>query len=223
VWIERRAMDPAVRLAIFANPRFVTATAAGAGAWFAIMSSVIYAAIYLQLGRGLGAGDAGLILLAGPMVGLAFFPFAGRFVSAVGADAAMRLGLVVLVAAAVGMLTWGRDTPIWLVVAVQLLNGAGISITLVASADDAMAQFTPAEAGTGSALFNSLRQLGAAMGVAIPAVAFEALAGGSRGPAAALAGSTAAFGVRLAVLALPLLLVLASRSRRVQLATQEGQ
>jgi MFS transporter, DHA2 family, methylenomycin A resistance protein len=220
VAVERRVAEPAVRLAIFANARFVRATAAGAGAWFAIMSAVIYAAIYLQLGRGLSAGDAGLILLAGPLVGLVFFPFAGRFVSSVGPEAAMRLGLVILVAAAVGMLTWDAATPIWLVVAVQLLNGAGISITLVASADDAMAQFTPAEAGTGSALFNSLRQLGAAMGVAIPAVAFEALAGGRLGPEAALSGSTAAFGVRLAVLALPLLLVLASRSRHVHVATE---
>ena len=74
----------------------------------------------------------------------------------------------------------------------ELLNGAGISITLVASADDAMAQFTPDEAGTGSALFNSLRQLGAAMGVAVPAVAFEMVAAGSRTPEGALTGSTGA-------------------------------
>jgi predicted MFS family arabinose efflux permease len=97
---------------------------------------------------------------------------------------------------------------------VLMLNGLGISTTLVASADDAMAQFSPAEAGTGSALFNSVRQLGAAMGVAIPAVAFEALAGGSRTPEAALAGSSAAFAVRIVVIALPLLLVLARWPRR---------
>jgi DHA2 family methylenomycin A resistance protein-like MFS transporter len=220
VAVERRAAEPAVRLTIFANPRFVTATAAGAGAWFAIMSGVIYTAIYLQLGRGMSAGDAGVILLAGPLVGLVFFPFAGRFVRAVGTDTAMLLGLVVLVAAAVGIVTWSGTTPIWLIVAIQLLNGAGVSITLVASADDAMAQFTPAEAGTGSALFNSLRQLGAAMGVAVPAVAFEAMAGGSRSPTAALSGTTAAFSVRLAVLALPLLLVVAARSRRVAVASR---
>jgi MFS family permease len=214
VVIERRVAEPAVRLAIFANPRFVVATAAGAGAWFAIMSSVIYAAIYLQLGRGLSATDAGLVLLAGPLVGLVFFPFAGRFVSSAGAEAAMLLGLVILVSAAALMVTWNAATPVWLVVAIQLLNGAGISITLVASADDAMAQFAPAEAGTGSALFNSLRQLGAAMGVAVPAVAFEVLAAGSRTPEAALAGSTAAFGIRLAILALPLVLAVALWSRR---------
>ena len=52
------------------------------------------------------------------------------------------------------------------------------------------------------------------MGVAIPAVAFEALAGGSRTPEAALSGSTAAFAVRVVVIAAPLLLVLARWPRR---------
>jgi hypothetical protein len=70
------------------------------------------------------------------------------------------------------------------------------------------------EAGTGSALFNSLRQLGAAMGVAIPAVAFELIAAGSRRPSDALAGSTAAFAIRLVVLALPLLVLLSGWRRR---------
>ena len=207
VFIERRVAEPAVRLSIFGNPRFVTATAAGTATWFAIMSSVTFAALYLQLGRGLSPADAGLLILTGPFVGLVLFPFAGRFVGRIGVDAATLLGLIILMTAAIGMLTWNASTPLWLVVAVLMINGLGISTTLVASADDAMAQFSPAEAGTGSALFNSVRQLGAAMGVAIPAVAFEALAGGSRTPEAALSGSAAAFAVRVVVIALPLLLV----------------
>jgi MFS family permease len=214
VFIERRATEPAVRISIFGNPRFVTATTAGSVTWFAIMSSVTFAALYLQLGRGLSPADAGLLILTGPLVGLVLFPFAGRFVRWIGVDAATLFGLAILLTAAIGMLTWNATTPLWLVVGVLMLNGLGISTTLVASADDAMAQFSPAEAGTGSALFNSVRQLGAAMGVAIPAVAFEALAGGSRTPEAALSGSTAAFAVRVVVIALPLLLVLARWPRR---------
>jgi hypothetical protein len=42
----------------------------------------------------------------------------------------------------------------------------------------------------------------------VPAVAFELIAAGSRTPEATLAGSTGAFAIRLAVLAIPLLLVL---------------
>ncbi len=216
VVVERRAAEPAVNLAIFGNARFVSATLAGAGAWFAIMSSVTYSALYLQLGRGMSAADAGLLLLTGPMLALVFFPYAGRFVRWMGVDPALRLGLALLVATAAGMLTWGASTPIWWVVVVLTVQGAGIAIALVASADDAMAQFRPEEAGTGSALFNSLRQLGAALGVAVPAVAFELVAAGDRSADAALGGSTAAFAVRFAVLCVPLAVALAvgRRGRR---------
>ena len=96
VFIERRVAEPAVRLSIFGNPRFVTATAAGTATWFAIMSSVTFAALYLQLGRGLSPADAGLLILTGPLVGLVLFPFAGRFVGRIGVDAATLLGLAIL-------------------------------------------------------------------------------------------------------------------------------
>jgi EmrB/QacA subfamily drug resistance transporter len=205
---ERRAPDPAVRLAIFSNVRFVVASVAGAGAWFAIISYSVFAALYLQLARGLPATTAGLLLLAAPIVSLAFFPIGGRVVRSLGVDRTVVLGLSLLLAGASLMATWGQGTYLWFIVVTNLLTGAGLALTLVASATDALSQFTPAEAGTGSALFNSLRQLGAAFGAALPAVAFEFVARGSRTADAALAGSTAAFLLRLAVLAIPLALVL---------------
>lgn len=209
VLIESRTDEPAVRLSIFRNSRFVVGSVAGAGAWFAIMSATIYPAIYLQLGRGFSATEAGVLLLAAPLVGLVFFPFAGRIVGALGIDRALLSGLALLVVSAVAMTGWGATTESWLIVLTNLVTGAGIALTLVASATDALSQFAPGEAGTGSALFNSLRQLGAAMGVALPAVAYELLASGSQGPDSALAGSTAAFLTRLAVLAIPLMIVAA--------------
>ncbi|MDQ2933709.1 MAG: MFS transporter [Chloroflexota bacterium] len=209
---ERRTPDPAVRLAIFRNLRFVTASVAGAGAWFGIISYGIFAALYLQLGRGLPATSAGLLLLAAPIVSLAFYPIGGRVVGRLGVDRAVLLGLALLLSGASLMATWGSGTELWFIVFTNVLTGGGLALTLVASATDALSQFTPEEAGTGSALFNSLRQLGAAFGAALPAVAFEFVAHGSRTADAALAGSRAAFLLRLAVLAIPFALVLA-RSR----------
>jgi EmrB/QacA subfamily drug resistance transporter len=223
VIVERRSDAPAVRLSIFRNSRFVVSSMAGAAAWFAIMSSVVYVALYLQLGRGFDATQSGFLLLTGPLVGLVFFPFGGVAVGRLGVDRALLLGLVLLVGSAAAMLGWGADTdPTWLV-AVLLVTGAGIAITLVASATDALSQFAPSEAGTGSAVFNSLRQLGAAFGVAAPAVAFELIAKGSRAPDDALAGSTAAFALRVAVLAIPLVLVIARWRPRRQATGSDPQ
>jgi DHA2 family methylenomycin A resistance protein-like MFS transporter len=205
---ERSTADPAVNLAIFGNARFVAASLAGAGAWFAIISYSVFAALYLQLGRGLPATTAGLLLLAAPIVSLAFFPVGGRVVRWLGVDRSVLLGLTLLLAGASLMATWGQGTYLWFIVVTNLFTGGGLALTLVASATDALSQFTPAEAGTGSALFNSLRQLGAAFGAALPAVAFEFVARGSRTADAALAGSSAAFLLRVAVLAIPFALVL---------------
>ncbi|HET8570328.1 MAG TPA: MFS transporter [Candidatus Limnocylindria bacterium] len=210
VSVERRAAEPAVRLSIFANVRFVVATIAGAAAWFAITSSTVYPALYLQFGRGLSATDAGLLLLPAPLVSLVFFPFAGRAVSAIGLDRAMLIGLLLLAAPAALMLAWDGATPLWFVGVALLLGGIGIAVTLVSSASAALSEFAPTEAGTASAVFNSLRQLGAAMGVAVPAVAFEAVAHGSRTATAALGGSTAAFAVRLVLMMIPLVVLVAA-------------
>lgn len=211
VLIERRATAPVVRLTIFRNRRFVVSSVAGAGGWFAIMSGVVYTAIYLQLGRGMDASQAGVVLIAPAIVALAFLPFGGRTIGRLGADRAQVLGLVMLVGSAAMASGWRGGTAMWFVVLTLLLTGAGVAVTLVASATNALSQFGPAEAGTGSALFNSLRQLGAGMGVALPAVAFEIVAAGSRSSTAALDGSSAAFLLRFGVLCTPLLLILASQ------------
>jgi MFS transporter, DHA2 family, methylenomycin A resistance protein len=207
LFIERRAETPAVNLAIFGNVRFVVASTAGAGAWFAIMSGTVYPVIYLQMGRDFDATRSGLLLLAAPVVALLLFPFGGRIVQSLGVDRALLLGLVLLAGSAAAMVSWNGRTSEWLIVLTLLVTGAGVAITLVTSATDALSQFTPEEAGTASALFNSIRQLGAAFGVAIPAVAFEFMAAGSRVSGAALDGSTAAFVVRAGVLVIPLALV----------------
>jgi len=205
---ERGTPDPAVPLPIFRNARFVVASVAGAAAWFAIISYGVFSALYLQLARGLPATTAGLLLLAAPIVSLALYPFGGRVVRRLGADGAILVGLTLLLAGAALMATWGQGTELWFVVITNLLTGGGLALTLVASATDALSQFSPAEAGTGSALFNSLRQLGAAFGAALPAVAFEFVAHSSRTADAALAGSSAAFLLRMAVLAIPFAIVL---------------
>lgn len=208
IFIERRSASPAVRLSIFREPNFVVGSLAGAGAWFAIMSAVVYVALYLQLARGFDATQAGLILIAAPAVALVFFPFGGVLVGRMGVERSLLLGLLLLVGSGAAMVSFGADTSVAMLMIVLLVNGAGIAVTLVASATDALSGFAPSEQGTGSAVFNSLRQLGAAFGVAAPAVAFELIAQGSRSTEAALGGSTAAFALRVAVLAIPLVVAL---------------
>lgn len=99
-----------------------------------------------------------------------------------------------------------------------------MAIGATASTVCALAEFPPSEAGIASGVFNSLRQVGSSLGVAIPAAAFDLVAAGAVGDGATLAGSTAALGSRAAIFALALVAVwlLLPRGRRVEAAQVAG-
>jgi hypothetical protein len=118
------------------------------------------------------------------------------------------------------------STPLPIVSFLAALGGVPLAIGVTASTVCALAEFPPSEAGIASGVFNSLRQVGSLLGVAIPAAAFDIAAAGavaSGAATAAMSGSTAAFLTRAAVfgIALLLVLVLLPREHRVVAASTE--
>ena len=87
------------------------------------------------------------------------------------------------------------------------LGGVPIALGVTASTICALAEFSAADAGIAAAVFNSLRQVGSSLGVAIPAAVFDAVAG--KGNVASDAGSSAAFLSRAVVFFVCLVLVVA--------------
>ncbi|MDP9326421.1 MAG: MFS transporter, partial [Candidatus Dormibacteraeota bacterium] len=61
---ERSTPEPAVRLSVFRNRRFVASSLVGAVAWFGLLSGLVQVAIYLQAGRGLDPTQASLVIVA---------------------------------------------------------------------------------------------------------------------------------------------------------------
>jgi EmrB/QacA subfamily drug resistance transporter len=204
---ERRAAEPAVRLSVFRSRAFVAASLAGAAAWFSIISVTILLALYLQGGRGLSATEAGLVIAPYPLAAFLAFPHAGRVARAFGIERVMVAGLILLAISGAAMIAFDAATPLPLVSAVGILGGVSTALVIVTSAAEAIAEFAPAEAGVASGIFNSLRQIGAAVGVAIPAAVFDIATGGVMSGPTAVSGGAAAFAVRALLLALVALLV----------------
>ena len=200
---ERTAAEPAVRLAIFRSRGFVASALVGAAAWFGILSGSIQLAIYLQVGRGLGALEAALVLVPWPLVAAFLFPRSAAIARRFGPDRTMTACLLVAVIAAALMIGLDASTPLPVVSLLAALGGAPIAVAVTASTLRALADFPPQEAGVASGVFNSLRQVGASLGVAIPAAVFELVAASS-GPAAA---TSAAFASRAVVFGLVLVAV----------------
>lgn len=199
---ERACREPMVRLKTFANASFLGNTLAGACGWFFALAVVIYTSIYLQSELGLGVLAAGLVLatwgLVSAVAGLTV-ERAARLVGAetllVGALAAMALVLAPWVLAAS---TW----PVWLLVVLMALMGAPFAYVIALSAAGAFTGFAPSEAGLAAATFNTARQIGSSLGIALPAAALSTVLNGrtlAPGVVGLSGALDAAFSVRLVV------------------------
>jgi MFS family permease len=140
-----------------------------------------------------------------------------------GSERTMLVAVTVAVASAAVMPFFDVATALPLVAAVAAVGGGAIALSVTASATCAVAEFPPAQAGVASGVFNSLRQVGSALGVAIPAAAYDIATRGSLTGSDAFRGSSWGLGARAAVLLMLLVIVAAvlprSRAPVVQVAT----
>lgn len=124
--------------------------------------------LYLQEVRGLTALNTGLLLL--PFAGGAFItaPIAGVLSSRFGAKWIISLGMV-LEATSIFLISRviQIDTPFTLFIPIFLLYGIGLGLSIAQLTNVVLSTIPPQFSGIGSGANNTLRQVGAAIGVAI--------------------------------------------------------
>jgi EmrB/QacA subfamily drug resistance transporter len=164
---ERRARAPMLDLRLFRNPRLGWGTVAMTLAGLAIGGLAFELTQYLQFVQGYTPLQAGLRFL--PIAvgfGIAS-PITQRLVPRIGTTrtVAAALGGGALLFASLSLV--GPETSYWLVGPALLLIGLGIGAALVPSTDAVMAAVPAENAGLGSAINDSGRQVGAALGIGI--------------------------------------------------------
>ncbi len=164
---ERRVRQPMLDLRLFGNPRLAWGTAAVTLAALALTGLAFDLTQYLQFVQGNTPLQAGLRFL--PLAigfGIAG-PVSQRLVPRIGTGrtVAAALGGVAVLFAALSRVQPG--TSYWLVGAALLLIGLGVGAAFVPSTDAVMAAVPEANAGLGSAINDSGRQVGAALGIGI--------------------------------------------------------
>jgi MFS family permease len=220
VWRERTTAEPAVRLEILRSRAFIVSTLVGAAAWFGILSGSVQLAVYLQEVRGLTPIETALVLLPWPLLAALIFPRAAAIVARFGAPRMMVLSLAFAFGAALLTLAFDTTTSLVFVSAVAALGGVPMSLGVVASTVTALSEFQPADAGIAAGVFNSLRQVGSAFGVAIPAAAFDLAI--TAGATDLMPGSHAAFVSRAVVFGLALVAVWLLLRRPLAVPVGEG-
>jgi DHA2 family multidrug resistance protein-like MFS transporter len=164
---ERRSDHPMLPLTLFRDRRFSTGSGVITVAFFVMFGFFFLMTQYLQFGRGYSPLEAGLAGLPLALAFVAFSPRSAALAERYGPARVMAAGLAV-VAVGFGILTTlTPDTP-YLVIAVAFtVLGAGMSITAAPATSEIMTSVPLSKAGVGSAVNDTTRELGGALGIAL--------------------------------------------------------
>src|SRR5258708_658036 len=167
-WWENRNPHAMLPLSVFKNRSFTAASLAITLTVFAIGGSLFFVSQYYQTVRGYDTLTAGLAALPQALSFFVMSQLAVRIQKRFSARQAISFGIGL---ASVGMLimslTFHVDTPYLVTVIGQLLLSIGMGAAVSPATNVIMSSVPPERAGVGSAVNDTSRELGGALGVAI--------------------------------------------------------
>jgi EmrB/QacA subfamily drug resistance transporter len=166
VW-ELRSSNPMLDVRFFENPRFSAASGAITLAFLALFGTIFLLTQYLQQVLGLSTIQAGATFLPQSAVLMIFAPLSTRWVHKFGNKVVVATGLFVLGASLALQATFQTDSPVWWVIIVTTLSSFGMAHVIAPATDSIMGSLPRAKAGVGSAMNDTTRQVGGAIGVAL--------------------------------------------------------
>jgi EmrB/QacA subfamily drug resistance transporter len=189
---ERRRIDPMLDLRVFANRRFSGASLAVTASYFSLFGFIFVVTQYFQFVKAYSAFGTGVRLLP-VAVSIAV-------ASLLGPRLAERAGTTIVVAAGLALfaagLAWASSASAatsYGEIALQMLCiGGGIGLTSGPATDSIMGSLSVDKAGVGSAVNDTTRELGGALGVAVVGSVFTSIYAHQLARQSAIAGLPAA-------------------------------
>ncbi len=165
--LETRSDHPSFDVGLFRNRGYAVSLTAVTLSFFALSGITFTLPFYLQLLRGYPTLTAGLCFLPFAIGQLLGAPRSAAMVERYGYRAVMTTGLALVSLSMLGLTFLQMDTPIWLLLVAFFIFGLGMG-NVIAPGSTVMQNVLPlARAGAGSAVQNTVRQVGGALGVAI--------------------------------------------------------
>ncbi|MEU5050866.1 MFS transporter [Streptomyces sp. NPDC021096] len=164
---ERRSTHPAMDVRYFRNPAFSAAVSSLALVFFGLMGVTFFMVFYTQSARGFTPLQSGLLMLPLAAAQMIFAPRARLVVERFGARAVCTGGMVVMAATMAGYALLDVHTPIWVLEVLFLFQGAAMAHITPPATVSIMQSLPREKAGSGSAVNNTFRQIGGALGVAV--------------------------------------------------------
>lgn len=167
LWWEHRSDHGSFDVTLFANRGYAVSLVAVSLAFFALSGITFTLPFYLQILRGFDTLTAGLCFVPFAVGQLLAAPRSSAMVVRFGYRAVMTTGLVLVALALLSLTQLTIDAPLWVLLAGFFVFGFGMG-NVIAPASTVMQNVLPlARVGAGSAVQNTVRQVGGALGVAI--------------------------------------------------------
>jgi EmrB/QacA subfamily drug resistance transporter len=174
-WWETHTKEPMIDVRVFRNPRFSAASGVLTLTSFALYGSVFLLIQYFQFVLGYSPLKAGVLAMPVAIGLMVTAPNAPRLVNVWGTKKVVVFGLCIV---SLGLLFYASDTVMSSFVGgalVRALFGIGLGFTTAPATESIMGSLPPGRAGVGSAINDTTRQTGGALGVAVLGSLFLAL------------------------------------------------
>lgn len=166
-YYELKSTHPSIDLSLFRIRSFSVPLTGVTLAFAAMQGTLLFLTFYYQIVRGWSPLQAGLLVLPFAVGQLLGAPRSSKMVNRFGARTVITTGLIFALA---GMLCFGfvtQETPVWFLIILGVVFGFGLGNTIAPSTTRMTLATPPERSGAGSAVQNTVRQIGAVFGVAI--------------------------------------------------------
>jgi EmrB/QacA subfamily drug resistance transporter len=175
---ELRTSNPVVNMARFAGNRvFALSNLAALIHYSATFAVGFVLSLYLQYVRGMSARDAGLLLVAQPVVQAVFSPFAGALSDRVEPRFVASAGMACTAAGLFGVSFIGADTSLPLLVGVLMVLGFGFALFSSPNVNAIMSSVEKRFYGVASGMLATMRVIGQTLSMSLVALIFSVYLG----------------------------------------------
>ena len=164
---EGRHPDPMLDLSFFSDVRFTLGAVSISAAFLSLFGAYFLLTQYLQLVLNMSPLKAGLYSLPSGITQLAIAPRSAALVERQGFRKVMTAGLVLVAGGMIFLAYLTRTSPTWLDIVGLAVMGAGMGLATPPATGAIISSLPLNKAGVGSAVNDTTRELGGAIGIAL--------------------------------------------------------
>ena len=167
VLVERRQRLPMLDLSLFRNRAFTGASLVAMLVSLGMFGIFFYVSLYIQNILHFSPTKAGASFLPMTVLIILIAPLAGKFSDRFGSRVFAGGGMLLLAGSLFLFSEQGIHANFWNLLPAMLLGGTGMALTMTPTTAAAMSAVRADKAGVGSAVLNSMRQVGGSLGIAL--------------------------------------------------------